>query len=94
MENTHPFQDALYFRQPALIVSDFRLAGHTALDFLTWLRFQPALAEIPVVMLSGVASGLAPERAAQIGAAAMILKTADVSALAAHLEPLLPRPTV
>jgi hypothetical protein len=59
-------------------MSAFRLAGHTALDFLTWLRFQPALAEIPVVMLSGVASGLSPERGRQIGAAALILKSADV----------------
>jgi CheY-like chemotaxis protein len=93
MENAHPFKDALYYRQPKLIVSDFRLAGHTALDFLTWLRFQPALADIPVVMLSGVASGLSPERAAQIGAAALILKTPDVAALAIQLEPLLPRPS-
>ena len=91
MENTHPFKDALYYRQPKLIVSDFRLAGHTALDFLTWVRFQPALADIPIVMLSGVASGLSPERAAQIGAAALILKTPDVAALAIQLEPLLPR---
>jgi CheY-like chemotaxis protein len=93
MENSHPFKDPLYFRQPSLIVSDFRLAGHTALDFLTWLRFQPALAQIPVVMLSGVASGLSPERMAQIGAVAMIFKTADVGALALNLEPFLPRPS-
>src|SRR5204862_4128758 len=58
MENTHPFKDPLYYRQPNLIVSDFRLAGHTALEFLTWLRFQPATTHIPIVMLSGVASGL------------------------------------
>jgi len=92
MENSPPFKDPIYFRQPNLIVSDFRLAGHTAIDFLTWLRFQPALAQIPVVMLSGVASGLTTERATQIGAVAMILKTADVGALAASLNPLLPRP--
>ena len=91
MENAPPFKDALYFRQPKLIVSDFRLTGHTAVDFLTWLRFQPQLADIPVVMLSGVASGLSAERAAQIGAAALILKTPDVAALAARLEPLLPQ---
>src|SRR6185503_14282582 len=93
MENSPPFKDPIYFRQPNLIVSDFRLAGHTAIDFLTWLRFQPALAQIPVVMLSGVASGLTPERAAQVGAAALILKTPDVAALAGKLEALLPRAT-
>lgn len=57
MENTHPFKDPLYYRQPSLIVSDFRLVGHTALEFLTWLRLQPAIADIPVAMLSGVTSG-------------------------------------
>ena len=91
MENTHPFKDPLYHRQPNLIVSDFRLSGHTVMDFLNWLRFQPALADIPVVMLSGVASALSPETAAQAGAAAFIVKTADVAVLAASLEPFLPR---
>jgi CheY-like chemotaxis protein len=92
MENTHPFKDPLYFRQPNLIVSDFRLAGHTALEFLTWLRFQPAIAHIPIVMLSGVASGLNEERLTKISPTALILKTGDVEVLAASLEPLLPRP--
>jgi CheY-like chemotaxis protein len=90
MENTFPFKDPLYYRQPALIVSDFRLAGHTALEFIAWLRRQPVLAEIPIVMLSGVASGLDPTRLAQVGARGFIQKTADVSLLAAALQPLLP----
>ncbi len=93
MENTHPFKDPLYYRQPDLIVSDFRLAGHTALEFLSWLRFQPAIAHIPIVMLSGVASGLNAERLAKIGPKALILKSGDVAELAASLEPHLPRPT-
>jgi CheY-like chemotaxis protein len=92
IENTHPFKDPLYFRQPNLIVSDFRLAGHTALEFLTWLRFQPAIAHIPIVMLSGVASGLNAVQLAKIDPKAFILKTGDVAALAASLEPLLPQP--
>jgi CheY-like chemotaxis protein len=93
IENTHPFKDPLYFRQPKLIVSDFRLAGHTALEFLTWLRFQPAIAHIPIVMLSGVASGFNAVQLAKIDPKAFILKTGDVAALAASLEPLLPQPT-
>ena len=93
VENTAPFKDPLYYRQPNLIVSDFRLAGHTALEFLTWLRLQPAVAHIPVVMLSGVASGLNAVQLAKIDPKALILKTGDVAALAASLEPLLPPPT-
>ncbi len=92
MENTHPFKDALYYRQPSLIVSDFRLTGHTALEFLRWLRSHPALAQIPLVILSGVASGLDPERLTDIVPNAVLLKTGDVGLLAANLKPLLPRP--
>jgi CheY-like chemotaxis protein len=93
VENTAPFKDPLYYRQPNLIVSDFRLAGHTALEFLTWLRLQPAVAHIPVVMLSGVSSGLDPERLAKIGPRALISKTGNVAELAASLGPLLPQAT-
>ena len=94
VENTAPFKDPMYYRQPNLIVSDFRLAGHTALEFLTWLRLQPAVAHTPVVMLSGVASGLDPERLAKIGPQALIPKTGDVAELAASLGPLLPQAAV
>jgi CheY-like chemotaxis protein len=90
MEHHPPFTDAFYNRRPKLIVSDFRLAGHTALEFITWLRFQPALAEIPLVMLSGVASGLDVEKLARIGAKGFIAKTADVTKLAEALKPILP----
>ena len=90
MENRDPFTDVAYFRRPKLIVSDFRLAGHTALEFITWLRFQPALATIPIVMLSGVASGLNAEKLERVGARGFIAKTGDIAKLAASLKPFLP----
>jgi CheY-like chemotaxis protein len=90
MEGEFPFDDRTYYRLPQLIVSDFRLAGHTALDFISWLRLQPTLSEVPIVMLSGVASGLDAEKFARLGARGFVPKTGDVPKLAEALRPLLP----
>ena len=40
-------------KMPALIVSDIHLPGESGLDFLNWLRDQPApLGSVPVIMMS------------------------------------------
>ena len=40
-------------RMPALIVADIHLPGESGLDFLHWLRDQPApLGNVPVIMMS------------------------------------------
>lgn len=40
-------------KMPALIVSDIHLPGESGLDFLHWLREQPApLGSVPVIMMS------------------------------------------
>jgi DNA-binding response OmpR family regulator len=40
-------------RMPALIISDIHLPGQSGLDFLHWLRDQPApLGSVPVIMMS------------------------------------------
>lgn len=92
MRNEGEFQNPTYFRTPDLIVSDFRLVGHTALEFVHWLRCQPALARIPVVMLSGAVSAMDPALFAGLAVSDFLRKTADVAALGAILQPLLPPP--
>jgi DNA-binding response OmpR family regulator len=40
-------------KMPALIISDIHLPGESGLDFLHWLRDQPApLGSVPVIMMS------------------------------------------
>lgn len=90
LENSHPFTDTHYYPRPDLIVSDFRLTGHTALEFVDWMRVQSAFAKIPIVMISGLASGLDPEKLARINPKGVIIKTGDVPKLAEALKPLLP----
>ena len=90
MEGRFPFDDRSYFRIPQLIVSDYRLAGHTALEFCAWLRSQSQFADIPIVMLSGLASGLNAEKLERVCAKGFIPKTGDIVKLAQALKPFLP----
>lgn len=77
--------------QPSLIVLDLMMPGMDGWTVLTKLQHKPALADIPVIILSG-ASGL--EMAMSLGAAAVLFKPLDVSQLtaeiAAQLAPLPP----
>ena len=91
LENLHPYTDPVYYCRPQLIVADYRLAGHTALEFMRWLRGEPGLAGIPIIMLSGAASGIAPELLAEVRPRAFIQKTAAVEELAEALKPFMPK---
>lgn len=91
MLNEGEFSDREYFRKPDLIVSDFRLAGHTSHAFVEWLRGQPTFASTPVVMLSGVISGLDPALFVGLAVNSFLRKSADVTALGATLQPFLPK---
>ena len=90
MLNEGEFQNATYFRKPDLIVSDFRLAGDTAMGFVQWLRSSPQFAGISVVMLSGAVSQLDPALFVGLSVKSFVRKTADVTALGTNLEPHLP----
>lgn len=91
LENTDPFQDRIYYRRPQLILSDYRLAGHTALEFIDWVRGEPVLADIPIVIISGAMSGISPVILEKIKPQGFIRKSGDVEKLAAAMEPFLPK---
>ena len=52
--------------RPDLILLDSQLAKHSGWDVLAWLRAQPFLTSIPVVMLKGIFSLLDEERIEQL----------------------------
>jgi CheY-like chemotaxis protein len=74
---TGEFQNRNYYPLPDFIVSDLKMHGETGLEFLHWLRQQPAFSEIPFFILSG--SGLAEDqaRALALGAKHYFTKTGD-----------------
>ena len=90
MENKGSFTDASYFRKPQLIVSDFRLSGPTALEFIRWLREDCNERELPVVLLSGAVRAADLPGINSAGVTELIYKTPDVATLAARLKPILP----
>src|SRR6478609_5695777 len=76
---------------PDLIILDLMMPGMDGWTVLTKLQHKPALADIPVIILSG-ASGL--EMAMSLGAAAVLFKPVDANQLtaeiAAQIAPLPP----
>lgn len=90
MLNEGEFTNTAYYRQPDLIVSDFRLADDTALSFVQWLRSSSQFNDIPVVMLSGAVSRMDPALFVGLAVKSFLRKTSDVCALGLSLQPLLP----
>ena len=92
IENTFPHQDKEYYRCPDLIVSDYRLNNHTAMEFVDWLRSQPLCAETPIVILTGVRSNISAANLARIAPMAFVIKNPDVTVLGEDLKRYLPWP--
>jgi CheY-like chemotaxis protein len=90
IENAPPYADRDYYESPALIVSDFRLSGHTAMEFVRWLRSSP-FANIRIVIMSGAATPSQHEQLSELGASGFVGKTGDVSSLAITLRKVLPK---
>jgi CheY-like chemotaxis protein len=59
---------------PSLIVLDLGLPGMSGLEFLGWLRQQPVLSAIPVIVLSGSVFSHAVKQAYALGAATFFTK--------------------
>lgn len=56
---------------PALMAVDLRMPGMSGLDVLKWVRAQPALKEVPVVIFTGLEGGVDLEQAYAQGATSM-----------------------
>jgi DNA-binding response OmpR family regulator len=67
--------------QPVLVVLDLSLPDMSGLDVLRRIRAQPALASVPVVMLSGSGDDADIERAYDIGIDAYLVKPAGIHGL-------------
>ncbi len=94
VENTGSYRDAQYFCKPDLIVSDFRLNGPTALEFIRWLRRESTCPELAVAILSGAVQASEVPQLLEAGADDLIIKTPDVQLLASRLKKLLPSVSV
>jgi CheY-like chemotaxis protein len=68
---------------PDLVILDLTLPGESGLTVLRWLKEQPGMNDLPVVVLTGSADPSDQEWALKLGAAAYIRKPMDWVDLAA-----------
>jgi CheY-like chemotaxis protein len=66
---------------PALVLLDLDLPGRSGLEVLAWLRGQPQLADVPVVMLTGSSELDDIDRAYELGISSYLVKPVGFPAL-------------
>ena len=76
-------------KAPDLIVCDLGLAGTCGLDLLEWIRQQPHLTSVPIILVTGALSCGQRDRASRIGVSACLEKSVDSSELTGQIQRLL-----
>ena len=80
------FADRSEFPLPAVIFCDLQLPGMSGLQFLEWLRQQPALRSRPCVIYSGSANPSDVQAAYDSGVTSFIVKPIDFHEWVSRLE--------
>ncbi len=73
---------------PALALLDLHVGGRGGLEILQFIRATPALAGMPVIILSGSADDQDVDRATALGATAFLIKPLGLVNLAGELQTL------
>lgn len=67
---------------PALVMLDGQMPGRSGLEVLRWMRQQPALRDVPAIMLTGMSDVDSIQNAYSSGAASYLVKPVAFQALA------------
>jgi CheY-like chemotaxis protein len=81
LEGRAPFEARAGHPPPALVLMDLKLPRMNGHEVLEWMRAQPALATVPVVILSSSSEKTDMERAYGLGANAYLTKQGDLNEL-------------
>lgn len=82
------YSDRAVYPFPKLVLLDLRLPDITGLEVLKWLRSEPGLTKVPVVILTGSEVRSDIDRAYQLGANSYLVKTADFEKFRALVQDL------
>jgi len=73
-----PYQDRARYPLPLLVLLDVRMPIMDGFEVLTWIRHNPALAPLPVVMLTGSKEHGQEKKAHELGATSFVVKSLDL----------------
>jgi CheY-like chemotaxis protein len=77
---------------PDAILLDVNMPGRNGFEVLEWVRQQPVLDEVPVVMLTSSSEPSDRDRAAQLGATKFLVKAGNLKEVVATMETFLGSP--
>lgn len=80
------YADRVRFPLPALVLLDLRLPLVPGLDVLKWMRSQPRLCCVPVVVLTSSRQDVDIQRTYSIGGNSFLVKPSDASELVAMVK--------
>lgn len=75
------FSNRTEFPLPDLVLLDLKMPGTDGFEVLTWIRLQPGLTRLRVVVLTSCAEASEVSRAYALGANSLLLKPLDFSEL-------------
>ena len=76
-----PYADRTQYPLPVMVLLDLKLPRRSGLEVLEWLRQQPGLKRLPVVMLTASREGKDINRAYDLGANSYLVKPVDLDPL-------------
>lgn len=82
------YADRAKFPLPNAILTDLHMPLENGLDFVTWLRGQPALAHLKIFVLSGSSNPTEIKEALRIGANRVLMKPEQLAELRSLVEQL------
>ena len=83
-----PFADRAAHPLPRLVLLDLQLPHYTGLEVLAWIRSQPGVKRLPVVIFSSSRQASDIARAYDLGANSYLVKPTDVAELGRIAEAL------
>ena len=81
-----PFADRAQFPLPCLLLMDLNPTGRSGLEILKWMRAQPSLRHIIVILWSSSAAPDIVRQAYHAGVNSFLIKPGDPEALAGMIE--------
>ncbi|HWN95385.1 MAG TPA: response regulator [Methylomirabilota bacterium] len=86
LAGTDTFAKRDQFPLPSLVLLDLKLPRKSGIEVLEWMRTQPGLKRIPVVMLTSSRQPIDINRAYDLGVNAYLVKPVDFDALVEMLK--------